>query len=635
MKTPKIQIKLSWKQKLLIVTIATITGLSLLAISSIMGFNNVNNSVEKQNHTHEYKQLSLAFVNNLLKLEILSNKITKDNANEFINNVETLVKNSKTMEEKSKKLKNNDLDKISKSLPELSEEYLSLQKQWLKNRDSLGFTPGDGKLLALSTTAKDLIKVSFSNIEGPINEIIVTQKGYVSSKSVEAEKIIFKNLETLNAVVKDLSWEDNEIGLTIKKYENTFIETQKLITKERNITHKIQPVFSGLNTLIAEQNIFLNNSVIKQVTDDADTARSTALKLIASSVVAVASIVFISLMTIARQLNIQLNDMQHFLKQAAEGNFSQQLPINSNERDEFTQLRKASNSMSNDISHLISKVVNSNGDLLDIKTELEKAVKHLSTVGKEVEQKTQQSTVATQQISIAVNDVANRSSDVNETIQDTSKSVQVNGEIINNCVQSMSSIVTLSENTHKEVSKLTQSSSKMLGIIDVINGLADQTNLLALNAAIESARAGEAGRGFSVVADEVRALAQKTVNATSSIGDIIKGFNDQSKTMGRLMEDGIKLASSGQKNANDAMSSFQHIDKSIQKVTSEMDQIVVAVEEISYNTNDIVAQIKHISEQSDSTKKTRITLENHTDKLSAQAETLRQLTSRFKLSENR
>ena len=172
----------------------------------------------------------------------------------------------------------------------------------------------------------------------------------------------------------------------------------------------------------------------------------------------------------------------------------------------------------------------------------------------------------------------------------------------------------------------------MLGIIDVINGLADQTNLLALNAAIESARAGEAGRGFSVVADEVRALAQKTVNATSSIGDIIKSFNDQSKRMGDLMEEGIKLASYGQENANNAMASIESIEESIQKVTAEMDQVVVAVEEISYNTNDIASQVETICDQSERTKETRLVMEGHTQKISSQAEALGQLTSRFKLN---
>jgi methyl-accepting chemotaxis protein len=100
----------------------------------------------------------------------------------------------------------------------------------------------------------------------------------------------------------------------------------------------------------------------------------------------------------------------------------------------------------------------------------------------------------------------------------------------------MSHIVRLINETHTEAEDLTQSSTNMLGIVDVINGLADQTNLLALNAAIESARAGEAGeagRGFFAVADEARALAQKTVSAISSIGEIIKNFNNQLKKWAR------------------------------------------------------------------------------------------------------
>lgn len=198
----------------------------------------------------------------------------------------------------------------------------------------------------------------------------------------------------------------------------------------------------------------------------------------------------------------------------------------------------------------------------------------------------------------------------------------------------MSDIVDLIQKTHEEVTHLSESNSKMLGIIDVINSLADQTNLLALNAAIESARAGEAGRGFSVVADEVRALAQKTVYATSNIDEIIKGFNAQSSRMSNLMAKGIELASSGEENANNAKSSFETIEESIQKVAAEMDQVVVAVEEISYNTKDITAQIEDICEQSENTKQTRLIMENHTHQLSAQAETLGKLTDRFKLSKD-
>jgi len=99
------------------------------------------------------------------------------------------------------------------------------------------------------------------------------------------------------------------------------------------------------------------------------------------------------------------------------------------------------------------------------------------------------------------------------------------------------------------------------------------------------------------------------------------------------MEKGLKLASLGQKNSNNAMTSFESVQNSIQRVAIEMDQVVVAVEEISQNSNDISTQIEHICEQSESTKKTRHDLEEHTAHLSTQAKTLGQLTSRFKLAE--
>ncbi|WP_293763187.1 methyl-accepting chemotaxis protein, partial [uncultured Paraglaciecola sp.] len=216
-----------------------------------------------------------------------------------------------------------------------------------------------------------------------------------------------------------------------------------------------------------------------------------------------------------------------FLKKVAEGDFSGRLKTNSNQKDEFTQLKTAANLMVHDISRVIAEVVDGNNTVLNIRRHLEKAVAELAVTSVQVETKTQQSTAATHQISNAVDDVAQRSVGVSETIQSASKSTQTGGKVINECVDSMTQIVSLINETHTEVEDLTQSSTKMLGIIDVINGLADQTNLLALNAAIESARAGEAGRGFSVVADEVRSLANRSGQIAANIITTVSNVNAQ------------------------------------------------------------------------------------------------------------
>jgi methyl-accepting chemotaxis protein len=629
---PKLSLNFSWKQKLSIVIAITLIGLLFVAGSAFVGLNSVNKGFEKQNLAVGYKQNSLSLTNNLLKLEAYALKLTGDNKAGFNEGLETLSSIAAEMQNLSVDLNNPELSAYSDKLAQLTTDYASKRKEWLDNRSVLGFTPAEGKLKNLYGSLTDLEKVSFSMIEEPIASLVSGQRKYMITKDKENEDAMSDSLVQLEQTALKLNWDTNVVGKTIQKYRTDFDVVSALITTESNIITVLVPLAEELSETVNRQNTFLEETVIQQVAREADEASKAALKIISAAAIVVGVVIFISLGSIARQLNIQLRHMQTFLKKVAEGDFSEQLTTNNNSKDEFTQLRTASNHMVHDISDVISKVVDGNISLLSIRQELEKAVEQLAITSEEVERKTQQSTVATQQISLAVNDVAKRSVGVSETAQTASKSTKTGGKVIGDCVNSMVNIVDLIEKTHEEVTNLAQSSTKMLGIIDVINGLADQTNLLALNAAIESARAGEAGRGFSVVADEVRALAQKTVSATSSIGDIIKSFNDQSKRMGTLMDEGIKLASSGQENANNAMHSIESIEESIQKVAAEMGQVVVAVEEISYNTNDIATQVEHICEQGERTKETRLTMEEHTHELSSQATALGKLTSRFKLS---
>ncbi|MEC8082194.1 MAG: methyl-accepting chemotaxis protein, partial [Pseudomonadota bacterium] len=199
-------------------------------------------------------------------------------------------------------------------------------------------------------------------------------------------------------------------------------------------------------------------------------------------------------------------------------------------------------------------------------------------------------------------------------------------------VQAMERIASLIHNSHDATQTLSESGDKMKNIVDVINGLADQTNLLALNAAIESARAGEAGRGFSVVADEVRGLAQKTVEATSMIGEIISDFNRHSSHIKQLMAQGIELAADGQNAAQNASQSFVEIDQAVFAVFNDMKYVTQSVGDIAQNSASITQQIQDITLQTGHTKTTRLELETHTKKLSKLGEELEELTHRFNLS---
>jgi methyl-accepting chemotaxis protein len=626
-----LNLNVSWKQKLFAVIAITLLGLIVLTISAFIGLNSVNQSFQKQKNVEGFKQSSLYMVKNILKLEALATTMSVDKTEEYQSNLNALSELLDKLSEQSAKLNYQESNAMVAEISDLSKQYITQRTNWLNNRLTLGFTDEEGQLAQLSASLRGLEEASFLMVEEAVNKIVSAQRKYGVDFSQEYEALIEASITELNDLSVQFKWDEYPIGTVIEVYGETYSNTKPLAAVEQETRSALASITPRLIDTIEKKSLFLEEKVTEKVNQNAENARKSALQFITVAAVVVGLITLLSLGGISRQLNIQLHEMRNFLKKVAEGDFTKKLSTNDNHNDEFTQLRTASNQMVNDISIVMTQVVDGNKSLLQVRSQLGKAVEQLAVNSSAVEQKTEQSTVATQQISTAVNDVAQRSVEVSETAQTASKATQTGGMVVNDCVSSMTNIVDLIQNTHEEVSNLAQSSSKMLGIIDVINGLADQTNLLALNAAIESARAGEAGRGFSVVADEVRALAQKTVSATSSIGDIIQSFNEQSRRMGDLMEEGIKMASSGQENANNAKVSFDEIEEAIQKVAAEMDQVVVAVEEISYNSNDIATQVQHICTQSESTKETRHTLENYTNQLSTQAESLGQLTNRFKI----
>lgn len=627
----KLNLNLSWKHKLTIIISATLLGLTLVAGSAVVGLQSVNNSFKEQSRAVDYKQTSLSIYNKFLILETKIDTITKDNATAFIVDVQALADEAKLMSDSAKSLGNNELIVLSEEIYNQVDSYLNVRSSWVENQSVLGFNDTEGVRKEFRTASDDMKTGFYSTIAKYLEELANSHKKYISEQNAEAEKAVLDSIDTLETAVKYYASKGSEISQKVEAYKTAFNKIRVLIVKDNEITAPLEGLQEKLGEVLSQQNILLDEQVVKQVVNNANDARVTAKNVVIIAAISIGAIIFISLSWVARNLNLQLSSVENYLEKLSSGDFSNKLPVGANENDEFNQLRTVLNRMVQDISGLIHQVVDGNVSLLEIRDQLDQAILKLGTTSGEVESKTQTSTTSTQQISIAVNDVAKRSSDVSETAQSASEVTRNGGKIVDECVSSMADIVSLIETTHEEVTTLAQSSTKMLGIIDVINGLADQTNLLALNAAIESARAGEAGRGFSVVADEVRALAQKTVNATSSIGDIIRGFNDQSKRMGQLMERGISLASSGQDNANNASVSFKTIEESIEKVATEMDQVVVAVEEISYNSNDIAGQIKDIFEQSISSKETRLTMENYANGLSEQAKNLSGLTQRFKL----
>ncbi len=203
--------------------------------------------------------------------------------------------------------------------------------------------------------------------------------------------------------------------------------------------------------------------------------------------------------------------------------------------------------------------------------------------------------------------------------------------IVQNTADGMVNIASAASDSTAIVSELAQASDKIGEIISVIDDIADQTNLLALNAAIEAARAGEQGRGFAVVADEVRKLAERTGRATGEITDMIKGIQHDSGRAVESMDNAARMVEEGKGHAEQAGSSLQEINSMSSRVMDMISQIAVAADEQSAAAEQISKNMEHISSITRQTAAGAEQSASAAEQLNSQAESMREMVSVFKL----
>jgi len=247
---------------------------------------------------------------------------------------------------------------------------------------------------------------------------------------------------------------------------------------------------------------------------------------------------------------------------------------------------------------------------------LHEAITHVAGSSNEVaraanvlDSATEQMASGVAQAAIQVNSVATASEEMSKTSSEIAQNCVTavqSAEKANNSVTTGEAIIQGTIDVMNRISDRVRESSgviKSLGtrsdqigeIVGLINDVADQTNLLALNAAIEAARAGEHGRGFAVVADEVRKLAERTSHATKEISDTIRAMQAETKKAVSSMEEGVSEVDIGTAEAAKSGEALKEILSLINKVTAEINQIAVSSEEETATTNEIATNIQQIS----------------------------------------
>ena len=332
---------------------------------------------------------------------------------------------------------------------------------------------------------------------------------------------------------------------------------------------------------------------------------------------------------ITRGITKPLKRTVEMVTRIASGDLSADIVVES--RDETGQLQEAMQLMAQNLRGIISQTVQISSGIASSSTQLRAAAEQIAAGAEQAAGQTDTVATASEEMQATSADIARNCALAAEACKQTTESATAGTQVAGQSVKGMDAIVERVRRSSASITSLGTRSEQIGAIIAVIEDIADQTNLLALNAAIEAARAGEQGRGFAVVADEVRALAERTTKATREIGEMIKGIQGETRTAVKEMEEGVHEVETGAELSQMSGRSLESILERINDVTLQINQIATAAEQQTATTGEVannISQMTGIANQSflgaqDTAAAAR--------QLAAQAQQLQSLMSQFQV----
>ncbi|ELQ13933.1 methyl-accepting chemotaxis protein [Pseudomonas syringae] len=312
----------------------------------------------------------------------------------------------------------------------------------------------------------------------------------------------------------------------------------------------------------------------------------------------------------------------------AAGDLTRQLSVAGS--DEASRLMTALNTMSGNLRTTIHEISGASAQLSTAAVEMTSITESADRTLQQQNSEIEQAATAVNEMSAAVEEVARNATSTSQAAQQSSLSADLGNQRVNETLTAMQNLTGLVEGSSAQVTALAGQAQDISKVLGVIRGIAEQTNLLALNAAIEAARAGEQGRGFAVVADEVRALAHRTQTSTQEVEQMISAIQAGSSATVESMQKSTEEVHSTRKTAEDAGESLRQITNSVLEINNRNLQIAAASEQQAHVARDVdrsLVSIRDLAVQS--SEGTRQTLIASTE-LSQLAVNLNDLVLRFK-----
>jgi len=377
---------------------------------------------------------------------------------------------------------------------------------------------------------------------------------------------------------------------TPEKLEAFFLESRNTGPQFRDRTGAIADGLSEISDLIIRQG--------REVTVSTENSVETIRNLqIAVTLLAIAGLVLLGVTTLKTVVSPieKTRDMVVHVEQDS----NLQLRVDYQSNDEVGEMVKAFNAMMARLQNSLQDTSRQVGTAHTAVQALNVSVQQVADNSSQQSSSTSAMAASVEEMTVSINTVASNAAEVQSMTRQAVKNLGEGGQIIERTVKEMIEIAETVAQASNAIKKLGEDSQQISSVVQVIKEVADQTNLLALNAAIEAARAGEQGRGFAVVADEVRKLAERTAQSTGDISTMVSKIQVSAKGAVNEMDHVVKQVESGQTLAKDAGERIAVIRKESNQVSEAVTEISNALKEQSQACQDIAKHVESIAQMAD------------------------------------
>ncbi|MBP5101377.1 methyl-accepting chemotaxis protein [Pseudomonas protegens] len=327
-----------------------------------------------------------------------------------------------------------------------------------------------------------------------------------------------------------------------------------------------------------------------------DAAKSSALAILIGGGLLAAVLAMLVAWSLSSNLVGRIRQAVEVAKAIAAGRLDSSISVTG--RDEVSNLLQAFAAMQERLRTMISQIKLGADQLVSASQSISSASLQLSASAQEQSHSASSMAATVEELTVSINHVADNAGDAHALSSESGRQSEEGGSVIQDTLGSMRLIAETVQASATQIGELGQHAEQISSIVSVIKGIAEQTNLLALNAAIEAARAGEQGRGFAVVADEVRLLAQRTANSTQEITEMVDKIQLGTREAVSSMDVGVNQVKSGVEQAQQAGEAIVNIRTSSGNVVRVVDQISLALREQTAASQDVARNVERIAQMS-------------------------------------